>query len=278
MVRVYLSVDMEGVAGVSHIRPTTRGDVGYERAAELMLGETNAAIDGAFAGGATEVTVNDSHGQMYNLSPELLDARARYVTGTKPFSMVEAARESHFDVALFVGYHARAGDPRGVIGHTYTMRLVRVTINDRPVSETVVNGLYLGGLGVPVAMVSGDDALAEHLADWLPWAELVVVKRAVSYQGADSVHPSKARELIRDAAERAVARAAGEGSSLEPLSLEPPLTLRLDFTHSGQADMAAVIPGFERVDDRGVTYTANDPITIFRAFMSAARLSRVADD
>jgi D-amino peptidase len=278
MVRVYLSIDMEGVAGISHIRPTTRGDVGYEAAAELMLGETNAAIEGAFAGGATELTVNDSHGQMYNLPPDRLDPRARYVTGTKPYSMVEAARDSAFDVALFVGYHARAGDPRGVIGHTYTMRIVRIEVNGRPVSEAVVNGLYLGALGVPVALVSGDDALAADLADWLPWAELVVVKRAVSYQGADSIHPTKARELIRDAAKRAVQKVKAKDKPLRPLTLEPPLTLRIDFTHAGQADMAAVIPGFQRIDDRGVTYTTDDAVTLFRGFMSAARISRVADD
>jgi len=277
-VRVYLSIDMEGVAGISHMRPTTRGDVGYEHAAELMLGETNAAIEGAFDGGATDVTVNDSHGQMYNLPPDRVDQRARYVTGTKPYSMVEAARDSAFDLALFVGYHARAGDPRGVIGHTYNMRMVRVEVNGRPVSETVMNGLYLGALGVPVAMVSGDDALAAHLADWLPWADMVVVKRAISFQAADSVHPTLARELIHDGARRAVERAAGEGSSLQSLTLDAPLRLRIDFTHPGQADMAAVVPGFERIDDRGVTYQTDDAITLFRAFMSAARLARVADD
>lgn len=277
MVRVYLSVDMEGVAGISHMRPTARGDSGYEAAAELMLGEANAAIEGAFAGGATELTVNDSHGQMYNLPPDRLDPRARYVTGTKPYSMVEAAREAAFDVALFVGYHARAGHPRGVIGHTYTMRIVRVEINGRPVTEAAVNGLYLGALGVPVGLVSGDDALAEELADWLPWAELVVVKRAISFQGADSIHPTKARELIRDGAKRAVAKVGANGP-LRPLVLDPPLALRIDFSHAGQADMAAVVPGFERVDDRAVSYQADDAITLFRAFMSAARISRVADD
>ena len=278
MVRVYLSVDMEGVAGISHIRPTTRGDVGYDKAAELMLGEAHAAIEGAFAGGATELTLNDSHGQMYNLPPDLIDPRARYVIGTKPYSMVEAARDAKFDVALFVGYHARAGDPRGVIGHTYTMRLTRVEVNGRPITEAGMNGLYLGALGVPVAMVSGDDALATELANWLPWAELVVVKRALSYQSADSLHPTAARQAIRDAAQWAVTKAAGPSSELKPLVLETPLRLRMDFTHSGQADMAAVVPGFAREGDRSVVYSATDGVDLFRAFMTAARVSRVADD
>src|SRR3954447_14534720 len=118
--RVYISVDMEGIAGVSHPDPTGRKDPGYERNVGLMLGEANAAIEGAFAGGATAVVVNDSHGEMFNLPPADLDPRAVLVQGAKPYSMVEAATEGRFDVAMFVGYHARAGHPTGTIAHTYT--------------------------------------------------------------------------------------------------------------------------------------------------------------
>lgn len=277
MVKVYVSVDMEGVAGVSHSKPTGRGDEAYSAAVELMVGEANAAIDGAFAAGATDVTVNDSHGGMYNLTPEGLDSRARLVQGTKPYSMVEAARDASFDVALFVGYHARAGHPRGTIAHTYTGRVTLAELNGRPASEAAMNGLYLGALGVPVGMVSGDDALADELADWLPWAERVVVKRAVSWQAADSLHPSAARGLIREASARAIER-AGRGAELQPLVLDTPISLRIDFSHPGQADMAAIIPGFDRIGDRGVHFATDDPVTLFRAFVSAARLSRSADD
>ena len=278
MVRVYLSVDMEGLAGVSHAKPTTRGDDGYPAAAELMVGETNAAIEGAFAGGATDVTVNDSHGGMFNLIPEKLDPRARLVQGTKPFSMVEAARDSAFDVALFVGYHARAGHPRGTISHTYTGRITLVTLNGRPASEAALNGLYLGSLGVPVGLVTGDDALIEEIGDWLPWAELVAVKRGVSWQAADSLHPARARELIRDGARRAVERASGADPALRLLELAPPLELRIQFVHPGQADMAAMMPGFERAGDREAVYVTDDVVTLYRALISAARISRVADD
>jgi D-amino peptidase len=278
MVKVYVSVDMEGVAGVSHTKPTTRGDEGYARAVELMVGEANAAIEGAFEGGATDLTVNDSHGSMFNLTPEQLDPRARLVQGTKPYSMVEAARDGSFDVALFVGYHARAGHPRGNIAHTFTGRITLVEVGGRPATEAALNALYLGALGVPVAMVSGDDALAEELADWLPWAECVVVKRAVSWQGADSVHPSRARELIREAAQRAVESAGRADSALQVLAVPAPISLKVEFAHAGLADMAAIIPGFERRGDRGVTYEGDDAITLYRAFLSAVRLARVADD
>jgi len=278
MVKVYISVDMEGVAGISHGKPTNRGDDLYPLAVELMNGEANAAIEGAFAGGATEVTVNDSHGQMFNLTPEKLDPRARLVQGKKPYSMVESARDGGFHVALFVGYHARAGHPRGTIAHTYTGKVTLATINDRPVTEAAMNALYLGALGVPVGMVSGDDALAEELKDWFPWAELVVVKRGVSWQAADSLHPSKARDLIREGARTAVDRRARHDESLVPLTVDSPLKLRIAFAHPGQADIAATIPGFTRVGDRGINYESDDPITIYRAFLSAVRLAGTADE
>ncbi|MGI8928788.1 MAG: M55 family metallopeptidase [Candidatus Limnocylindrales bacterium] len=278
MVKVYISVDMEGVAGISHAKPTNRGDDLYPQSVELMVGEANAAIEGAFAGGATEVTVNDSHGQMFNLTPEKLDPRARLVQGKKPYSMVEAAVDGGFGVALFVGYHARAGHPRGTIAHTYTGRITLASINDRPITEAAINALYLGALGVPVGMISGDDALAQELADWFPWAELVVVKRGISWQAADSIHPSRARDLIRDGARRVTERAAGSDQALLPLTMQAPLKLRIAFQHPGQADVAATIPGFERVGDRGIAYESDDAITIYRAFLSAARLASTADD
>ena len=278
MVKVYISVDMEGVAGISHAKPTNRGDDLYPQSVELMVGEANAAIEGAFAGGATDVTVNDSHGQMYNLTPEKLDPRARLVQGKKLFSMVEAAREGGFGIALFVGYHARAGHPRGTIAHTYTGRITLASVNGRPITEAGMNAIYLGALGVPVGMISGDDALAEELADWFPWAELVVVKRGVSWQAADSLHPSQARDLIRDGARRAVERIVSRDPATVPLVLPAPLRLQLDFAHPGQADIAATIPGFERVGDRGIAYESDDAIILYRAFLSAARLASTADD
>lgn len=278
MVRVYISVDMEGVAGISHANPTRRGDYGYAQAVELMVGEANAAIEGAFDGGATAVTVNDSHGGMYNLTPEALDRRARVVLGKKPLSMNEAIADANLDVALFVGYHARAGHPTGVISHTYNPRALLVEVDGRPVTEAGINALYLGAFGVPVAMVTGDDALAAELDDWLPWAETVVVKHAISYQAADSVHPALARDMIRDAARRSVERVRGEGSSLQPLTMEPPIDLRIEFTTPAQADFVAVMPGFDRIADRSVVFVADDAVLLFRALISAVRMAPAADD
>jgi len=277
--RVYLSVDMEGLAGISHAGPTRRDDLGYAAAVRLMEGETNAAIAGAYDGGATAVVVNDSHGSMYNLTAEAIDRRARLVQGRKALSMVEAAAEGSFGAALFVGYHARAGHPRGTIAHTYTASPTLTTLCGRPVGEYAINALYLGALGIAVAMVSGDDALAEEVADWLPWAERVVVKRASGWQAADSLHPEDARELIREGARVGVSRVvAGGPEAPRSLVLEPPIRVGLELRHAGQADFAAVIPGFERVADRGVVYHAPDALSAYRGFLAAVRLAGLADD
>jgi len=276
--KVYVSVDMEGLAGVSHPDPTGRSDRDYPAAVELMVGEANAAVEGALAGGASEVVLNDSHGGMFNMTPERIHREARLVQGQKPYSMVEAAADAGFGVALLVGYHCRAGHPRGTIAHTYSGAPTLTTLAGRPVGEYGINGLYLGAIGVPVGMVTGDDALAEEVADWLPGAERVVVKRAVSGNAADSLHPSKARDLIRAGARRAVERAIAGDPTLEPLVLLAPIRVTIDFGRAAQADYVAVMPGMRREGDRGVAYDAGDGVEAFRAFVCAVRLAGLVKD
>jgi len=279
--RVYLSVDMEGLAGVSHTAPTERGNDGYPAAVGLMVGEANAAVEGAYAGGAGEVVINDSHGSMYNLVPADLDPRARVIQGQKPWSMIAGAGpdaglvgDQPFGVALFVGYHARAGHPGGTIAHTYSSGPTLTTLNGRPVGETGINAAVLGAWGVPVGLVAGDDRLAEEVAEWLPWAERVVVKQAVGWRAAASLHPTAARELVRDGAARALRRAsAGE---LLPLRVETPVRLEVEYRHGGEADHAALVPGSERFGDRGVRVIAPDIVTAYRGFLAGIRLASIA--
>jgi D-amino peptidase len=277
--RVYLSVDMEGVGGISHSAVTERGDQGYPAAVELMVGEANAAIDGAFDGGAVEVVVNDSHGWMFNLIPRDLDPRATLIQGQKPWSMVQGSGGESgggpFDVALFVGYHTRAGHPSGVIAHTFSSAPTLTLLDGRPVGESGINAVALGAWGVPVGLVAGDDRLAEETAAWLPWAEQVVVKQAIGRKAAASVHPTVARQRIRDGAERAVRRAtAGE---LRPLVVGPPVRVEIEFRNAGEADHAAIAPGIARVGDRAIRIEEADAPTAYRAFLAAVRLAGLVE-
>jgi len=278
-VKVYVSVDLEGVAGVSHPDPTTRGRDGYDAAVRLMVGEANAAIEGAVAAGATHVVVNDSHGRMFNLTPADLHPAAILLQGQKPWSMVAGADPGAglgpFDVALFVGYHARAGHPRGTIAHTFSMRPTVTRLGGRPTGEYGLNAVVLGAWGIPVGLVAGDDQLAAEVADWLPGAERVVVKTAVGGNAAASIHPERACRLIREASERAVEAAAA--GRLAPLRLAPPITLEVDYARGVEADFAALLPGAERVGDRGVRFTADDMPTVYRAFVAGVRLASLVD-
>jgi D-amino peptidase len=241
-----------------------------------MVGEANAAIVGALAAGADDILVNDSHGGMYNLRPSELHPAARVLQGQKAWSMVAGAGPgAGFAVALFVGYHARAGHPTGTIAHTYTGQPTLSRLNGRPVGETGLNAAVLGEWGVAVGLVTGDDALAEEVADWLPWAERAVVKTAAGGSAAASLHPTVAQDLVRSGAERAVRR--GLAGELQPLIVDHPVVVEVDYRNAVAADFAAVVPGAERLGDRRVRYEAPDAVTAYRGFLAGVRLAGIVD-
>jgi len=279
--RVYISVDMEGIGGISHPHPTDPKDARYGTSVALMVGESNAAIEGALAAGATDILVNDSHWNMTNLLPEDVHQAARVLQGEKAWSMVAGAQprpggSPSFDVALFVGYHARAGHGRGTIAHTYSSRPVETRLDGRPTGEYGLNAMILGAWGIPVGLVSGDDALADEVAEWLPWAERVVVKEADGTHSAISVHPALARDRVRAGAEEAVRRAAS-GTSLRVLDVDRPVVIEVDYARGVVADHAAIVPGATRVGDRTVRFEADDPVTAYRGFLAINRLAGAVD-
>jgi D-amino peptidase len=274
--RVYISVDMEGIAGINHPDPTDPTDRRYPTSVALMVGEANAAIEGALAAGATDILVNDSHCNMYNLLPEEMHRSARVLQGEKAWSMVAGAQPAAdgtpaFDVALFVGYHARAGHGLGTIAHTYSGAPVETRLNGRPTGEYGLNALILGAWGIPVGLVAGDDALADEVADWLPWAERVIVKQADGTHSAASLHPGLARERLAAAAEEAVQRATHGAMSL--LEVDRPVVIEVDYAKGVRADFGAIVPGAERVGDRTVRYASDDPVEAYRAFLAINRLA-----
>src|SRR5690349_1260963 len=182
--RVYISVDMEGVAGVVHEDQTDpidpRHAAEYNRFRRLMTAEANAAVEGAMLAGANRVLVNDSHWLMMNILAEELHPAAELLSGNpKARSMVEGL-ELGFDAAMFVGYHAMGGTGQAIIDHTYTSRVHEARLNGRPVGELALNAALAGTYGVPVVLVSGDQAVAEEAHAPLGTAvETVVVKHAV---------------------------------------------------------------------------------------------------
>src|SRR5712691_6488307 len=208
VMKVFLSSDMEGTAGVVDWEQCI--GQGPEAAAgrELLLAEVNAAIEGALAGGATEIVVNDSHANMRNLPPGQLLGGASYISGShKPLYMMQGLDDS-FDAVFFVSYHGSIGAPAG-LSHTYNPRAVMEARLDGVVTgEAGINALVAAHYGVPVVLVTGDRCACEETAALIPGVQAAVVKEPVSRLAAHSLHPSRACTLIRESAERAVAGAA----------------------------------------------------------------------
>jgi D-amino peptidase len=205
--RVYISVDMEGISGINGDDQTSAGQPEYNRARKLMAEDANAAIRGAFEGGATEVLVNDSHGGQRNLLPEDLDPRARLISHSfKRYGMMEGLDET-FDAVLFVGYHAKADAPRGLFAHTGSGVVRDLNINGRSVGEGGMNAALAAWYGVPVVLVTGDDVAVAEVKESVPSVHGVVVKRAINTRAVELKPLEQARREIQEAARAAVAGA-----------------------------------------------------------------------
>jgi len=264
---VFISIDMEGVGGIAHLRQVWRGSDDFPAARLLMTGEANAAVAGAFEGGAGTVVVNDSHGDMANLLPEEMDPRAELLIGSpKVWSMMEGLG-AEFDVALFIGYHAAAGTEGAVLDHTYSGRLLYdVRLNERSVTEAELNAAYAGAHGVPVGLVSGDDKICAQAAARLPGLRTVVVKRGFGRGVARSLHPSAARQAIRTASAEVVRASSGGG--LEPYRPEGPFVLEADMANTSCADLCALAPGCSRPGPRTVRFETPDFLEAFRCLLA----------
>jgi len=268
--RIFISIDMEGVAGIVSNSQREPGSEDYQWGRRLMAGEANAAIAGAFEAGAREVLVNDSHNTMDNLQPHFLDPRAKLLSGSrKPLSMMEGISR-RFDGALFIGYHARRGTPGAMMDHTYSERAVNtVRINGRFAGETHINGLVAGYFGVPLLLVSGDRALAREVRSIDPAIRSVVVKEAVTRYSAACDHPEVAREKIREGVKEALSASRRP----KPLRLRAPYRFEVAFIHTHMADLCLRIPGVKRKDGRTVVFRQEDYLVGFKQLLALLSLA-----
>jgi D-amino peptidase len=274
---VYVSIDLEGVAGIvaaEQVIPAPTDE--YRQARRLMTEEANAAVRAAVAEGATRIVVNDSHARMLNLDPELLDPRAECSIGfPKPFYMM-AGIAPRFDAALFVGYHGGAGSAPAILDHTYSGRAFHaVRLNGVRQTETTLNAALAGHHGVPVALVCGDEATcAEARATLGPDLPTVATKAAFGSEAAYTLHPTIARERITAAARDGLQRV--RAGHLRPFVVEPPYVLECDIHTTLAADYASTIPGVERPAGRTLRFTHDDYPTVFRALLTMAMLGGLA--
>ena len=262
---------MEGIGGVvaeTETDPEHGGDR-YATNRHLMTEEANAAIEGCLKAGASEILVADSHWNFDNLIPEELNEAAVLLRGTpRAYSMAQDL-DGSFDAALFVGFHAMAGTPRAILDHTFTGRIRSVEVNGRAVGETAINALLAGHSGVPVVLVTGDSALCQEAAGFIPGVHTVAVKEPTGANAAKNLHPKKARDLIRKEAEKALREAA----EIRPLEASRPVSMAVDFKGTEHADLAEIAPGVTRVGGTRLEFTAPDFREAFRIFYAAIHLA-----
>ncbi|MFS2035917.1 M55 family metallopeptidase [Polaromonas sp. CT11-55] len=267
--KVLISTDIEGVAGVFHHEQVRAGNPEYERARLLMTHEANAAIAGAFDAGATEVLVNDSHGSFRNMPPELLDARAQVVMGKPRYLSMMAGVDDGVDAVCMIGYHSRA-QGRGILAHTInSFAFARVYFNGLELGEAGIYGALAGEYGVPVVMASGDDVFIEEHRPLFPHATFVQTKRATGQTSGISLSPAQACSAIRTG----VAAALAQHGSARPYVLPGPIAVRIQTQSPALADLFCQWPTLRRLEGDEVGFDAPSVEAAVRMVNSLSAMS-----
>jgi D-amino peptidase len=260
--KVFISVDMEGITGVVNWEDVSRSgkDYGYFR--RIMTLETNAAIEGAVAAGASDILVRDSHGSARNILPELLDERAKLLRDWSggPLSMMEGIDET-FDAVIFIGYHAKAGTPDALLDHTSSGNVTDVSINGVSLPEAGYNALIAAHFGVPVVFVAGDQAICNQVQELFGTVETVAVKQGIG-SASLGLHPAVTHQQIRSGVEAALSNL----SRFQPFDLGSPYTLVLTMKDEVVVYNGSFYPGATRTGDWELTFTADNIIDIMTAY------------
>lgn len=271
--KIFISADIEGVSGVA-TNVQLKKEPEYNRFRKLMTQDVNAAIEGAFEGGATQVVVADGHGNMSNIFIEDLDERATLISGSnRPMCQLEGLDDT-FDGIFFVGHHGReGGSERTIINHSLAGICVNeVKINGVLCGETEINARVAGQFGVPALLITGDDAYCAEVQETLPEVEAAVVKRGIDRFAAELLPPKKAHALIRARAQQAVKRAR----EIAPFQIDGPITFDVEFKGTSQALMTTTIPVVEMIGPKRIRFTCADMVTAYKLFWGCVIIAMTA--
>jgi len=264
--RVLISVDMEGAAGVVDRADVSPGEGAYEHNRGLLTAEANAAVRGVYAcEPGAQVLVTEAHGPFRNLVPERLDRRAELLRGKpKPDGMLAGLADG-VDAVLFIGYHGKAGTARSVMAHTIHGGVVAdVRCDGRSLGELGLNATLAAHRGVPAVLVSGDDTVAAEAAEVAPRMHTVVVKRALGAHAAALLHPDEACDRIEQAVPRALADREAIAEAMAALRFDGPVDLEVEVLMPHMTERALLVPGVELADGRTLRYRAPDFPTAYQ--------------
>jgi D-amino peptidase len=269
--KIYISTDIEGTSGIVDWGQVIGDGPDYQYGRSLLMDETNAAIDGAIDGGATEFVVNDSHASMRNLLPRELHGRASLISGRhKPLYMMQGL-DASADAVFLIGYHGSIGADPAILSHSYNPRTIWETrLDGEIVGESGLNALVAAHLNKPIALITGDEATAQEASSIAATGERVVVKQSISRFAAYNLHPDEACERIRAAAKRAVQR-IGE---MRAPQFASPTELEITFLTADMAEMAAWIGGVRRKGTRSVVLEDTNPLNLYQRFVTIVFLTK----
>ena len=272
--KIYISADMEGLTGV--VSGEQLGPTGfeYQRFRRFMTEEVLAAIEGARVAGAGEILVSDSHGNGQNILIEMIPDDIQVVRSwPRPLMMMEGI-DATFDGVIFIGYHAGTTNPDGVRAHTMSSaRLADIRINGASFPEAAINAAIAGDFGVPVIMLSGDNAIAAEAQAIIGEIETAVVKQAISFHSARTLTPAAGQALIRETAERAVRRI----NEFDPFTVSTPVIAEVRFKNYRPSQVLALLPMFDRPDAHSVRFTSPDMLEVSRVFHFITQYGTVID-
>jgi D-amino peptidase len=259
--KVYISVDMEGVAGAVTGEQLGPAGFEYQRFREFMTGEALAAIEAARRAGATEILVSDSHGNGQNLLIERFPSDVTIVRAwPRPQAMMEGI-DATFDAAILIGYHASTHSPRGVRAHTFSSAyLTGVSVNGAPASEALLSAAIAGHYGVPIVAISGDAAAVEEAQAQIGPVEGAIVKWDIGFHSARTLTPEAAYARIGEAVARGLARRA----ELRPFRVAAPVTFELRFKHYRPAEVFDLLPNVERTGSHSIRFVGRDILEVIR--------------
>lgn len=269
--KVYISMDAEGISGIYKLAQVMPGHKEYDWARTMMANDVNAAAEGAFRAGAEQVIVNDAHNGGDNLLIDQLDERIDLISGgIRPLGMAQGC-DLGADVALLIGYHRRKG-AKGVISHSYAYgSMMELWINGKLASEHDLVGYCIGAHGVPVVFLSGDDLVIEDAKESIPGIYTAETKVAISNNSALCHHPKRNAKTIADTVEQAIRNYKKDG--IRPMQIEGTAQIDVRYSAEAQAEQAMRAPNTIRLNENTVRYQAEDYLTAYRAFMTGTSLA-----
>lgn len=274
--KIYISVDMEGLAGIVHFSQEKEEQARFRKAMHNQLQWVIEAIQKSDKNHEIEeITIADSHGSGMNLDYDFLsdlDDRIYLISGSPRVNYMMPLLDESYDAVFFVGYHGGVGALNANMDHTYALSIIhRFKINGKEMSETQINAAFAGEFNVPVACIIGDSGLEKEVQEVMPWVHYVKTKESISRFSA-KYYPKK---TIQKNTLEAVQNALSEDLNTIPrFTFEKPYNVEIEFNFGSQLDLAMTIPNITIIDGRTIAFTSHDYKELFNQIMMIVSIVR----